>query len=209
MPRNITQFREGETVVCPTDGIGKIISIVTMNGAEGMVEEQEQIAYYKVSISRPRIVCFIPVETAKEVGMRKLCSKEMINKMHDVLSRVPKPGRGMWNKRVQEYDAKIRSGSILLTAEVVRDLFSNSNDASRSYGEGQRYDKALYRITAESAAVLKIDLDNAQEKIIAVLQEARGKMEFNSNASNQQDDFDDQDLEIYNSKVGEGSSPEV
>ena len=61
--------------------------------------------------------------------------------------------RAMWNRRAQEYEAKINSGDPVSIAEVVRDLHRNAGQPDQSYSERQIYEAALDRLARELAAV--------------------------------------------------------
>jgi CarD family transcriptional regulator len=78
----------------------------------------------------------------------------------------------MWSRRAQEYEAKINSGDPVSIAEVVRDLFRNSNQPDQSYSERQIYEAALERLASELAAVESIDTAAATEKLEKLLQAA-------------------------------------
>jgi CarD family transcriptional regulator len=76
----------------------------------------------------------------------------------------------MWNRRAQEYEAKINSGDPVSIAEVVRDLHRNAGQPDQSYSERQIYEAALDRLARELAAVERIDKDLATQKLNSVLQ---------------------------------------
>jgi len=76
----------------------------------------------------------------------------------------------MWNRRAQEYEAKINSGDPVSIAEVVRDLHRNAGQPDQSYSERQIYEAALDRLARELAAVERIDKDSATQKLNSVLQ---------------------------------------
>jgi CarD family transcriptional regulator len=75
----------------------------------------------------------------------------------------------MWNRRAQEYEAKINSGDPVSIAEVVRDLHRNAGQPDQSYSERQIYEAALDRLARELAAVERIDKDLATQKLNSVL----------------------------------------
>jgi CarD family transcriptional regulator len=76
----------------------------------------------------------------------------------------------MWNRRAQEYEAKINSGDPVSIAEVVRDLHRNAGQPDQSYSERQIYEAALDRLARELAAVERIDKEVATQKLNNVLQ---------------------------------------
>ena len=80
--------------------------------------------------------------------------------------------RTMWSRRAQEYEAKINSGDPISIAEVVRDLHRNVGQPDQSFSERQIYEAARDRLASELAAVDKIDIEAATEKLEEVLKAA-------------------------------------
>jgi CarD family transcriptional regulator len=78
----------------------------------------------------------------------------------------------MWSLRAQEYEAKINSGDLISTAEVVRDLHRADNQPEQSYSERQLYESALDRMAREVAAIKQIDRDAAVTLLTASLVKA-------------------------------------
>jgi CarD family transcriptional regulator len=71
----------------------------------------------------------------------------------------------MWSRRAQEYEAKINSGDPLAIAEVVRDLHRKSGQPDQSFSERQIFESARDRLAMELAAIEKIDMEAATEKL--------------------------------------------
>ena len=90
----------------------------------------------------------------------------------DLLKGRSRVSRAMWNRRAQEYEAKINSGDPVSIAEVVRDLHRNAGQPDQSYSERQIYEAALERLARELAAVEKIDEAAATERLEKVLRAA-------------------------------------
>ena len=136
--KSSTHFQLGEKVVYPAHGLGEIVSLEDISVAGTVMQ------MYKIYFLKDNMFSFIPFHKLREEGVRKLCSKEMVAKVFDILSKVCKTNRSTWSKRVQEYEMKMYSGSILLVAEIVRSLFGGVGDPNRSYGERVIYENAFY-----------------------------------------------------------------
>ncbi len=160
-----TEFHDGDRVVYPAHGLGtiKMIDTQTVAGIE--------LAVYVIVFERQKMTLRIPTTRAASSGLRHLSSLEDLGTMLEVLRSRPKLGKGMWSRRAQEYEAKINSGSLLLAAEVVRDLYRNVNDPDRSYSERVIYESALYRVADEVAAIRDFAVEAALEEIIDVVRE--------------------------------------
>src|SRR5882757_8420852 len=110
------------------------------------------------------------VAKAKISGLRKLSSRKIMESALVTLKGRSRVSRAMWNRRAQEYEAKINSGDPVSIAEVVRDLHRNAGQPDQSYSERQIYEAALDRLARELAAVERIDKDLATQKLNSVLQ---------------------------------------
>src|SRR4051812_13604393 len=156
-------FEKGDFVVYPTHGVGRVIDI-----------EAKEIAGHKldlfvISFEQERMMLRVPVAKAKISGLRKLSSRKIMENALVTLKGRSRVSRAMWNRRAQEYEAKINSGDPVSIAEVVRDLHRNAGQPDQSYSERQIYEAALDRLARELAAVERIDKDVATQKLNSVL----------------------------------------
>ena len=157
--KKINEFKIGEIVVYPKHGVGEIINISTME--IGSIKTR----FYVVKMEQAKLTIRVPLDKQKEVGLRKISSKKIIQEVFHVLKLKPKIRRIMWSRRAQEYDTKIFSGDPIKIAEVVRDLFRKNTQPEQSYSERQMFQVALERLAREVAAVEKNDYFQATEKI--------------------------------------------
>ena len=157
------QFKIGEIVVYPKHGVGEIVKIESMELANIKTK------FYIVKMEQARLTIRVPLEKQKEVGLRKISSKKIIDDVFNVLKLKPKIRRIMWSRRAQEYDTKIYSGDPVKIAEVIRDLFRKNSQPEQSYSERQMFQVALERLAREVAAVEKTDYFQSTEKIEQIL----------------------------------------
>ncbi len=123
-------FVEGDHVVYPTHGVGRVERIAT-----------EEIAGHKlelihITFEENRMTLRVPVTKARTAGLRKLATRKMFD---------------------EAYEAKINSGDPLAIAEVVRDLHRNAGQPDQSFSERQIYEAAMDRLAAELGALDGID----------------------------------------------------
>jgi CarD family transcriptional regulator len=161
-----TEFRNGDYVVYPTHGVGKIDAIERQSVA-GM--ELELIV---IRFEKEKMTLRVPIEKAKVAGLRKLSSHQQMDIALATLKGRSRISRAMWSRRAQEYEAKINSGDPVSIAEVVRDLHRNAGQSDQSYSERQIYEAALERLARELAAVERIERDAAAQKLEEVLKAA-------------------------------------
>jgi len=156
-------FTVGEYVVYPTHGVGKI-----------MGHEVEKIGEYELKVfvigfEKDKMTLRVPVGRAEAAGLRSISSNDQIGRALATLKGRAKIARGMWSRRAQEYEAKINSGNLVAIAEVVRDLHKNVDQSERSYSERMIYETAMHRLCGEVAASEKVDIKDAQDRLLKVL----------------------------------------
>jgi CarD family transcriptional regulator len=162
---NELTFSIGDSVVYPSHGVGKIIDI------EIQLISDVKIELFVVAFEKERMSVRIPLKKAQKVGLRHLVTKKEMEEVIKVLQSHPKPAKGMWSRRAAEYQSKINSGALVLTAEVVRDLFKNSEDTNRSYSERIIYEDALSRLAREYAVIFNVEVNKASERLLGAIRE--------------------------------------
>jgi CarD family transcriptional regulator len=156
-------FVDGDFVVYPTHGVGKVERIATEEIAGHTLE------LIHITFDENRMTLRVPTNKARTAGLRKLASAKQFADVLATLKGRARIKRTMWSRRAQEYEAKINSGDPQAIAEVVRDLHRNAGQPDQSFSERQIYESALDRLAAEYAALEKVDKATATERLIAHL----------------------------------------
>jgi CarD family transcriptional regulator len=156
-------FAVGEYVVYPTHGVGKIM------GLEVEKIGEYELKVFVIAFEKDKMTLRVPVGRAEAAGLRAISSNDQIGRALATLKTRAKIARGMWSRRAQEYEAKINSGNLVAIAEVVRDLHKNVDQSERSYSERMIYETAMHRLCGEVAASEKVDIKDAQERLLKVL----------------------------------------
>jgi CarD family transcriptional regulator len=159
LPSKAEIFVEGDHVVYPTHGVGKVERIATEEIAGHTLE------LIHITFEENRMTLRVPVSKARSAGLRKLATRKMFDDAMAVLKGRARIKRTMWSRRAQEYEAKINSGDPLAIAEVVRDLHRNAGQPDQSFSERQIYEAAMDRLAAELAALDKTDKITAVNKL--------------------------------------------
>ena len=185
-------FEKGDFVVYPTHGVGRVIDI-----------EAKEIAGHKldlfvISFEQERMMLRVPVAKAKISGLRKLSSRKIMENALVTLKGRSRVSRAMWNRRAQEYEAKINSGDIVAIAEVVRDLYRSESQPEQSYSERQLYEAALDRLSREIAVVQHVTETEAVKEIESQLAKsprrgAKAETEAGADGEADADEADDTD----------------
>jgi CarD family transcriptional regulator len=156
-------FVDGDFVVYPTHGVGKVERIATEEIAGHTLE------LIHITFDENRMTLRVPTNKARTAGLRKLASKKQFDEVLATLKGRARIKRTMWSRRAQEYEAKINSGDPQAIAEVVRDLHRNAGQPDQSFSERQIYESALDRLAAEFAALERVDKPTAIERLISHL----------------------------------------
>lgn len=160
------EFRQNEFVVYPAHGVGKIERIEEREVAGSKLE------LFVVSFDKDKMTLRVPTAKAKQVGLRRLSSPDVVKNALRTLKGRARIKRTMWSRRAQEYEAKINSGDLISIAEVIRDLHRAAGQPEQSYSERQLYEAALDRLARELAAVEKIDEAAALKQVETALSKA-------------------------------------
>ncbi|MDR3224408.1 MAG: CarD family transcriptional regulator [Holosporales bacterium] len=159
-------FKIGSWVVYPSHGVGKLESIEKFDVGQDCVE------FFVISFQKNKLVLRLPVKNAEQSGLRHVISKEELRNIFGVLCKKTKKRRQMWNKRVQEYEAKINSGDPCAIAEVIRELYRSGESTVQSFSERQIYQNAIERLARELSIVEQIDEEEAIKRLEDMLLQA-------------------------------------
>src|SRR5688500_17365704 len=151
-------FKVGEKVVYPAHGVGVIESLQVRNVSG------TQRKFYMLRIVDSEMVIMIPTENVGTVGLRRVIGRDMVTKVYKILKEKKKVelDQQTWNRRYREYTEKIKTGSILEIAKVLRDLLVLKNDKELSFGERKMLDTARNLLVKE----LAIARAHPEEKIL-------------------------------------------
>lgn len=161
----MSNFQTGQFVVYPKHGVGKIV------GSEVFEVAGHKGEFLIIEYDRG-MTLKIPVERAKEIGLRLTVSEAEVKRAFSVLRASPRPQMGMWARRSREIDDKINSGSLIQICQVLRDLTPrNKSEQGLSYSERNYFDTAMMRATREISAVRKQDEQKVRADIEKALKE--------------------------------------
>ena len=159
MPSKKLDFKAGQYVVYPTQGVGKLLRI------EEQTIAGQKIKLLVIDFERNHMTLRVPLERAEISGLRPLSTAKKMDEA--IASAKGKAGakRMIWARRAAQYEENINSGDPMKLAEVVRDLQRRSASDTMTFSARQLYLRALERMAQEFAVLHKIDLDEASDKI--------------------------------------------
>lgn len=156
-------FKVGDSAVYAGYGVGVITSIETRE----ILGNKE--TFYSVRIHDSATDILVPKNRIhQEGGLRRLVNKDQVSEVMGILksSEIQFKNVKNWNKKIQEYVKKLKTGSLIDVAYVLKDLSSMKMRKNLSFGEKQLMDQAWDLFSKEVLLVLG---DSEGEK---VLQEA-------------------------------------
>jgi CarD family transcriptional regulator len=111
----------------------------------------------------------VPVES--ETGVRPLVKDSDIEQVYNILNdHDVKVDSSTWNRRYREFSNKIKTGSVVEIAEVLRQLFLLKNKKALSFGEKKMLDQCRELLAQEFSLSNKIDKNSVNEKINSYFQ---------------------------------------
>jgi CarD family transcriptional regulator len=153
-------FKVGEKVVYPAHGVGVIESIQTKT-ISGTARK-----FYMLRILDSDMTIMIPTENVGSVGLRRIIGRDMVAKVYKILrDKKVEIDQQTWNRRYREYTEKIKTGSVLEIAKVLRDLFVLKGDKELSFGERKMLDTARNLLVKELAIAKSHSEDKIMEEL--------------------------------------------
>lgn len=144
-------FNIGDYAVCPGHGVGQIVDI------EEREVGDDKLYFYIIKVIANGMTVMVP--TNSENGIRGLVDDSEITEVYELLNdHDVKVDNSTWNRRYRDYMAKVKTGSLLEIADVLRSLFLLKNQKNLSFGEKKMLDQCKDLIVQE------ISISNGLEK---------------------------------------------
>lgn len=172
-------FKIGDKVVYPMHGAGTIESIEEKE----MMGEAED--YYIIKMPVGGMKLMVPTSKVDNIGIREVSQKSEADKVFAVLEKPKDPYTYdlNWSKRYNLNVEKIKSGSIIEVAEVVRELSHRHMERGLSIGEKKMLNTAKNILLSEMVLSENMShdvLDNKIEEAIKVSYNAGMGVDTNS-----------------------------
>lgn len=137
-------YEIGSYVVCPGHGVGQILNI------EKKTLGEEEKTFYIVKVISNGMTIMVPSD--KKDGLRELVSNNEIDSVFTLLQdHEVKVDNSTWNRRHRDYLAKVKTGSLIEIADVLRSLFLLKNVKKLSFGERKMMEQCKDLIIKEIA----------------------------------------------------------
>jgi CarD family transcriptional regulator len=124
---------------------------------------------YVMKILDRDMTIIIPVGKSQGVGLRRVMGEDEIDAVFRVLRQRRRVSDNQtWNRRFREYSDKIRTGSAVEIAKVLRDLYLLRAGKNLSYGEKRMLNTAMELLTQEIAVAKGQKTAQAEEQILSL-----------------------------------------
>ncbi len=153
-------FKVGDKAVYPAQGVVEITGIET----KSILGNREVFYVLRVLDTQKKIM--VPVTKVEVVGLRPVTPAGDIPALYDLMrERDVELDTSTWNRRHRRYLEKIKSGSIVELAEIVRDLHVMRLRKPLSFGEKKMLELAMGLLVKELAVSRGVPVETIEEEL--------------------------------------------
>jgi CarD family transcriptional regulator len=162
MNEQMEVFEKGEKVMYPQFGLGTVAEVTEklVNGAN--------LAFYRLEFPVKQMEILVPVQRARENGLRRVMSKKEVKDLVKHLTHAPNGTKSQqwhrWRKKTLE---QLKSGDPLEIANIFCYLRSLESNKGLSFTERKILTQVEHMLVAEIAVSLRVTEAHA-ERMIAV-----------------------------------------
>lgn len=163
-------YKIGEKVVYPNHGVG-IIEQINYGVLNGKTEK-----YYMIRILSSGLKVMVPHINADAVGLRPVIRSVETMKVLGFLEKGKLNSHPDWKHRFKENSERMRTGSLLEVAVVLKSLVALSRTKPLSFREKKMLDRAKFLLISEMATARNATQENVEGLLVKSL--AKAKLEF-------------------------------
>jgi CarD family transcriptional regulator len=142
---NNQSFAIGDKVVYPNHGVG-IIEQISSRTIGSQVER-----FYLLKIKASSLKVMVPFHNVDSVGLRRVVRNGEVQKVLDFLTDGKCENHSDWKFRFKENSDKMRTGTLLDVAVVLKGLLLLAQDKPLSFREKKMLERARYLLVSELA----------------------------------------------------------
>ena len=160
-------FHIGDKVVYPNHGVGTIEQISSRTiGAN--VEQ-----FYLLKIKSSSLKVMVPFHNVQAVGLRRVVRNGEIQKVLDYLSDGDCDNNADWKDRFKENSDRMRTGSLLEVAVVLKGLLQVNKAKTLSFREKKMLERARYLLVSELAMAKNCEDQQVEELLSGALEKCK------------------------------------
>ncbi len=163
MSSSDANFHIGDKVVYPNHGVGVIEQI----GSRSIGATVER--YYLLNIKASSLRVMVPCHNAASVGLRRVVRNGEVQKVLELLSISENGTNGDWKDRFKENSERMRTGSLLEVAGVLKSLIALHQSKPLSFREKKMLERARYLLVSELALARNCEENKIEELLTLTL----------------------------------------
>jgi len=156
-------FHIGDKVVYPNHGVGVIEQISSLT--VGATVEK----FYLVSIKSSSLKVRVPFHNVDNVGLRRVVRNGEVQKILDFLADSECLNNTDWKYRFKENSDRMRTGSLLEVAGVLKSLLMLHQSKPLSFREKKMLERARYLLVSELAMAKNCEERQVEELLSKAL----------------------------------------
>jgi len=163
-------FQVGDSVVYPNHGVG-IIEQISSRTIGQTVEK-----FYLLNIKSSSLKVSVPFRNAHAVGLRRVVKNGDVLKLLAFLEEGACDSNADWKDRYRENSERMRTGSLLEVAAVLKSLLMLDRSKPLSFREQKMLERARYLLVSELAMARNCAEGDIEELLTKTL--AKCKLRF-------------------------------
>lgn len=160
-------FKLGEKVVYPNHGVG-VIEQISYGYLNGRSER-----YYMLKIVSSGLKVMVPQTNAGSVGLRPVIRTTEAVDVISYLEKGKSASHHDWKHRFKENSERMRTGSLMEVAAVLKGLVSLSRTKPLSFREKKMLERAKHLLVSELATVRNTSEQTMESNLVRALAKAR------------------------------------
>jgi CarD family transcriptional regulator len=160
-------FHIGDKVVYPNHGVGTIEQISSRT--IGASVEQ----FYLLKIKASSLKVMVPFHNVGTVGLRRVVRNGEVQKILDYLTDGECANNTDWKDRFKENSDKMRTGSLLEVAAVLKSLLVLAQSKPLSFREKKMLERARYLLVSELAMAKNWEEFQVEQMLSKALSKSR------------------------------------
>jgi CarD family transcriptional regulator len=164
------EFKLNEKVVYPNHGVG-VIEQISYGYLNGRSER-----YYMLRILSSGLKVMVPQSNVENVGLRPIIRSNQAGEVLSYLEKGRSASHHDWKHRFKENSDRMRTGSLMEVAAVLKGLVALSRTKPLSFREKKMLERAKFLLVSELATVRNTTEQNVEVNIARALAKAKLQM---------------------------------
>ena len=160
-------FQVGDKVVYPNHGVG-IIEQISSRTLGVAVEK-----FYLLRIKSSSLKVMVPFHNVDSVGLRRVVRNGEVQQIVEFLTDGKCENHNDWKYRFKENSDKMRTGSLLEVAAVLKGLLQLGQGKQLSFREKKMLERARYLLVSELAMAKNCDECQVEQMLSKALSKCR------------------------------------